>query len=253
MPLAGDVTAAVAGNPHATQMVGGGADVLSLMTLGAAYSDSGGGASQTYVSTAAFAIDLNQLPVKHDLQLAMIDATSTGTGFDSLRLEVIRGPDVFLDATFTDVATTVDMFNDYVFNFGDIDGGPFGNPVNLTIRLSVTTDEVDAGFRSLLVLANSPLAAFDGDFNNDGIVDIEDYVTWRNGLGGAYSQADYYVWRAQFGQIVPGSGSSSDSRAAVPEPAAWVILLIGLLMLIVRRRTLVSQTGAKFRWCHFHR
>jgi formylglycine-generating enzyme required for sulfatase activity len=37
-----------------------------------------------------------------------------------------------------------------------------------------------------------------GDYSGDGQVDAADYVRWRDGLGTAYTQADYDVWRANF-------------------------------------------------------
>jgi hypothetical protein len=62
-----------------------------------------------------------------------------------------------------------------------------------------------------------------GDFNVDGIVNAADYITWRKGLGATYAQADYDVWRAHFG---PSAGSGADASAAVPEPAALVLLIL---------------------------
>jgi autotransporter-associated beta strand protein len=63
-----------------------------------------------------------------------------------------------------------------------------------------------------------------GDFNADSNVDVSDYVVWRSGGG---TQAEYNVWRANFGQTI-GSGAA----AAVPEPAVLVMLLpIGATLL----------------------
>ncbi len=126
----------------------------------------------------------------------------------------------------TDVPSTLGMLNDFVFNLGDIETGITDNMLDVTVRLSLTTDELNAGFGSLFLLANSPLAPFSGDFNNDHVVDAADYVVWRKGLGTTYTQSDYYVWRSQFGQTIPGSGSSLDSPTPVPEPTiAWLFIL----------------------------
>jgi autotransporter-associated beta strand protein len=74
-----------------------------------------------------------------------------------------------------------------------------------------------------------PVGGVLGDYNYNGVVDTPDYVVWRKGLGTTYTQSDYDVWRAHFGQTA-GSGAALPSAnplsAAVPEPAA-----IGLLML----------------------
>ena len=68
-----------------------------------------------------------------------------------------------------------------------------------------------------------------GDYNNNGIVDAADYVVWRKGLGTTYTQNDYDVWRAHFGQTA-GSGAAIPSAnplsAAVPEPATLVLLML---------------------------
>ena len=72
-----------------------------------------------------------------------------------------------------------------------------------------------------------------GDYNQNGSVDAADYVVWRNGLGTTYTQTDYDVWRAHFGQTA-GSGaagyplgaSAEPLSAAVPEPQATVLIAL---------------------------
>jgi hypothetical protein len=77
-------------------------------------------------------------------------------------------------------------------------------------------------------LAFAALPSTIGDFNGDAIIDARDYVVWRKGLGTTYTQADYDVWRAHFGQTA-GSGASIGASAAVPEPATLFMLLVGML------------------------
>ena len=76
-----------------------------------------------------------------------------------------------------------------------------------------------------------------GDFNSDGTVDAADYVVWRNGLGPIYTQVDYNVWRAHFGQTA-GSGAALPSAqplsAVVPEPATIAVLMLAAPFLFVR-------------------
>jgi hypothetical protein len=78
-----------------------------------------------------------------------------------------------------------------------------------------------------------------GDFNADNKVDLNDFIKWRKGLDTIYTQNDYEVWRAYFGQSV-GSGSGSGTLAAgtVPEPAtlALVILAAGAATAACSRR-----------------
>jgi hypothetical protein len=74
-----------------------------------------------------------------------------------------------------------------------------------------------------------------GDYNANGIVDAADYVTWRKGLGAIYTQSDYDIWRAHYGQTA-GSGSGVSANAAVPEPATLVLLMIVAAGWCLRRR-----------------
>ncbi len=83
-----------------------------------------------------------------------------------------------------------------------------------------------------------PILVLLGDYNADGTVDAADYVVWRNGLGTTYTQSDYNVWRSHFGQTA-GSGSSLPAAQslspAVPEPAACMLVAIGLGGVIISR------------------
>jgi hypothetical protein len=77
-----------------------------------------------------------------------------------------------------------------------------------------------------------------GDYNQNGIVDAADYVVWRKGLGTTYTQTDYDVWRAHFGQTA-GSGLGASVNAAVPEPATVALLIVGILAMSSARRVIV--------------
>lgn len=94
--------------------------------------------------------------------------------------------------------------------------------------------------------ALSALSAFGvtitpGDYNRDGLVDLADYVVWRNTLDqtgvalaadgngdGQIDADDYNVWRAAFGSASASTAGSS-STVGVPEPAAAILLLTGLV------------------------
>jgi hypothetical protein len=87
-----------------------------------------------------------------------------------------------------------------------------------------------------------------GDFNLDGAVDAADYVVWRKGLGTTYAQNHYAVWRANFGaSLGPGSGSALPSAgplsAAVPEPTAQLLLLLGAAAALLGYRTSREKRG----------
>ena len=82
-----------------------------------------------------------------------------------------------------------------------------------------------------------------GDYDQNGIVDTGDYVTWRAKLGesivlpndstpGTVSQADYEVWRARFGQMADGR-SGADVDAAIPESETFVLLIVAAVGLVL--------------------
>ena len=87
-------------------------------------------------------------------------------------------------------------------------------------------------------IIHSTFGAVPGDYNGNGVVDAADYTVWRDSLGGAtYTQSHYDLWKQNFGAVSPGIGATgSDARAAVPEPAAWMLILIGLASSLVFRR-----------------
>ncbi|WP_425398355.1 hypothetical protein [Aeoliella sp.] len=77
-------------------------------------------------------------------------------------------------------------------------------------------------------------SGLDGDYNNDGIVNLADYTVWRNNLGalegtllnaadnGVVGHSHYLTWKANFGASL--SPASTAERLAVPEPDALVLL-----------------------------
>jgi hypothetical protein len=78
------------------------------------------------------------------------------------------------------------------------------------------------------------VVAVPGDFNRGGAVDAGDYVLWRQGLGTTFVQSDYNVWRANFGRG-PTLGRGT-SLSPVPEPANFLVLALGAVMLEVGTR-----------------
>jgi hypothetical protein len=88
-----------------------------------------------------------------------------------------------------------------------------------------------------------------GDYNDNGIVDPSDYVTWRKTVSttgeglkadsnndNVVDEADYTAWRQNFGNVGLSylSGSSASLAADIPEPS--VISLVSLALLAPRRR-----------------
>ena len=83
--------------------------------------------------------------------------------------------------------------------------------------------------------------ALAGDYNNNGSVDVGDYVIWRKGGPianetvsiGTVDELDYDEWRANYG--LPGAGSGG-VVSTVPEPASAGLLVLGIVGLLMRRR-----------------
>jgi hypothetical protein len=85
----------------------------------------------------------------------------------------------------------------------------------------------------------APLSGLSGDYNNDGVVDARDYITWRRYVNtntylpndetpGSVTSADYDVWEQNFGMVAAvGAGALGNEPAAAsaeaePAPAAVV-------------------------------
>ncbi|MCI0334913.1 MAG: PEP-CTERM sorting domain-containing protein, partial [Planctomycetes bacterium] len=88
-----------------------------------------------------------------------------------------------------------------------------------------------------------PAEDLPGDFNEDGVVDAADYVVWRKTMPG--DTAAYTTWRNNFGATAGGGGSGGGgefSLSNVPEPGAWLLLIVGICMLGSRRGTLTAWT-----------
>lgn len=74
-----------------------------------------------------------------------------------------------------------------------------------------------------------------GDFDGDGICDGRDFLMWQiNPSVGSLAE-----WEAGYGAV----GPLSESRAAVPEPAAWAILMLGAMGISPRLRRMNLQTS----------
>jgi hypothetical protein len=134
------------------------------------------------------------------------------------------------------------------------------NPMNaLVLRqqqaaagpLEILVNSVSIGDNFAEVLAAlSPVApANNSDFDNDGDVDGDDFLTWQASLGatgvpvgnkstgdangdGNVNAADLGIWQAHFG-LPPSVGAAG----AVPEPAGVVLVGAALASLGFRRRT----------------
>lgn len=99
-----------------------------------------------------------------------------------------------------------------------------------------------ASAKQTLRLYGDAIPPVPGDFNRSGDVDAADYVLWRNYRNTDYSfpnesgqspgfawDEDYDYWRSQFGHTAFASGSGL-SVAIIPEPATWLLIMLGLVL-----------------------
>lgn len=129
------------------------------------------------------------------------------------------------------------------------------NPVGSFVRVEALDTNLKLALAEVEVFGPPPaVVGVPGDYNGNGTVDSADYVVWRNNNGltggattaqgdgtgdGNVNAADYTYWRTRFGNT-SGSGSSLGG-AAVPEPAAAMIMLIGsVFVLPIRSRRMSS-------------
>jgi len=70
-----------------------------------------------------------------------------------------------------------------------------------------------------------------GDFNEDGMVDAADYVTWRKTDGD--NQEAYQTWVENFGE--PAAGGAPTAAGGVPEPASALLAVAAASLIGLRR------------------
>lgn len=156
------------------------------------------------------------------------------------------------------------VFNNNVINFTDLAAGSLANgnyilfsatAANNYANLVLSGDTISTGLtigtgleayagKSLklsgnnIVLAIGAAPANLGDFNLDGVVDARDYVIWRDTIG---TQVKYDEWKANYGNIYPGSSATvglglASNVSAVPEPSSLVLVLLGFVAVELRAR-----------------
>lgn len=101
---------------------------------------------------------------------------------------------------------------------------------------------VGGSYRISLSAVRGLIPPLEADFDEDGDVDSDDLAQWKGdfGLNGDSDAdgdldsdgADFLTWQRQFGSGVPLQAET----ATVPEPATWMMLLLGMAALKVARQ-----------------
>ena len=135
----------------------------------------------------------------------------------------------------------VGAFDTYVGTSNSYNGN-WGVDLSLGLNTVLLSDRS----RGLIVVDASGVLA-PGDYNQDLVVDIDDYLDWRDAFGtvesglhiGAFADgngnrivdaADYTIWRDHLGQtgpFGPGGGSLS-GESTVPEPTTIFLAAVGI-------------------------
>jgi endoglucanase len=86
-----------------------------------------------------------------------------------------------------------------------------------------------------------------GDYDNNGVVDANDYTVWQNSFGqtgagldadgnfdGIVDAIDYTIWRDHAN--LSGAGAGASSAGTVPEPSSCALLTIAAISILLCRR-----------------
>jgi autotransporter-associated beta strand protein len=130
---------------------------------------------------------------------------------------------------------------DYGTRTGDVSslGTPVG-PAGFNYSL------VDTGSLIRLVVSEIPVGV-SGDFNDDGVVDMGDFVVWAKNrdtsnplpndddIGGVIGQPHYDLWKTNFGRVLEEAGGGQGNDA-VPEPTTALFAVLGICAVAFSRR-----------------
>ena len=192
-----------------------------------------------------------------------LDATNTDEGagdgefkVPSLRNIADRGRYMH-DGRFETLEEVIEFYSSGIENNPDLGvalaPGGFGYSVfekaSLLAFLETLTDDIFLTSD----LFSDPFVTLEGDYNGDGVVDLDDYTVWINDFGmtdsdvsgalwadgngdGLVDAADYSLWRDNLGARWDDGITLSALSEAVPEPSTWLLFVIGSAGVTLRTR-----------------
>lgn len=191
------------------------------------------GGNVSFGATGAFNVDIGGLsPGLGGYDQLVVGGTGdlTGAGVSTtLNINLLSGFSLPTSATdFTILTAALGVNKGSGFGFGTV------NPPDASGRWTVIYNP-----NSIVVHLAAGLSGIAGDYNHNGVVDMSDYVLWRNTKGqtgaglaadgngdNVVDDADYSFWRARFGNVTgSGSGSGLGGGTAVPEPGLLSLLI----------------------------
>ena len=212
---------------------------------GATIFHGGGKCSQCHTTVAQVGTAAKNIGLDAD-NSADIGANPPGIGqfkTPSLRNAELR-EGYMHDGRFTTLEEVVEFYSTGVQNNPNLDailkvaGQPFRpnfsaeDKAALVAFLKTLTDPTMA----VNALFSNPFVQLDGDFNNDGAVDGNDLVVWKESVGaageGALNGDDFLAWQRNFGKTWEDFAQASPAAANVPEPSAAVILIVSATALL---------------------
>ncbi|HEY3395290.1 MAG TPA: hypothetical protein VGK58_21495 [Lacipirellulaceae bacterium] len=111
-----------------------------------------------------------------------------------------------------------------------------------TVTPGFMVDYGDGSNSQITLMATT--AGLPGDWNQDGKVDAADYVIWRKDPASHGGDPDgYNTWRQNFGNSSGNGSNAIFAGAAVPEPAAVVLILLAIAQCVAWKRRGPSRTA----------
>jgi hypothetical protein len=243
LPTLSDVTNNIFGDPNVTADYNSpdGKTPLALVALSVASIGAVPASSMTMSTSASFSFDVASLQ-SGELHIGLLDPISSGPAFTSLHFSITREGAVVEDQVFATPIDATTYFNDHVLDFGALKAGVTGT-LDLTFLLEMTTLDNGARYGVNFLVADVGLVpgGVDGDYNDDGVVNAADYVTWRK-LNGTSTvmpndpnplpidNDQYVTWRGNFGASGGSGGSGDQGNVSVPEPATVMSVLLAVVL-----------------------